>query len=329
MSSRLRTSLAFIAFATSVLYAHSIINSEATFAHPVTGASVNSERNIRKINTLKSAAEAHLGQGLVANGTIAPPKPVSEVVIGTRNPQQDRLPTDVVLRRAAYVSRDVRQVSIQLRDWGACSPDGDAVDVEVVEQSTGYVKQYYYSGYLNNYYSNYTVQLRNGVYQIRLLYVSEGACSPDTAAISINTSQIAYGNSEYKFSIYPGTNGLVRSKFVQLEISRSKYPQSASHIDTAQNGGRDRLLTFEKDVSAKNSRRKKSINPPNYNGPRGVKDKYDLDEYPPACFKENYGTASVQRIGASDNRGSGATFGNTLRSFQYVTDDVAELVTIP
>ena len=41
----------------------------------------------------------------------------------------------------------------------------------------------------------------------------------------------------------------------------------------------------------------------------------DLDEYPPAMFKEGGNGASVRPINPSDNRGAGSTFGHKLRQY--------------
>ena len=45
----------------------------------------------------------------------------------------------------------------------------------------------------------------------------------------------------------------------------------------------------------------------------------DLDEYPPAMFKEGGNGASVRPINPSDNRGAGSSFGHKLRSYQNGT----------
>lgn len=41
----------------------------------------------------------------------------------------------------------------------------------------------------------------------------------------------------------------------------------------------------------------------------------DLDEYPPAMFKEGSKGASVKPVSQSDNRGAGAYLGNKLRNY--------------
>nr|WP_238583553.1 NucA/NucB deoxyribonuclease domain-containing protein [Anoxybacillus amylolyticus] len=49
-------------------------------------------------------------------------------------------------------------------------------------------------------------------------------------------------------------------------------------------------------------------------GHQKVKDK-DLDEYPPAMFKEGGKGASVKPISPSDNRGAGSSMGHQLRKY--------------
>lgn len=98
---------------------------------------------------------------------------------------------------------------------------------------------------------------------------------------------------------------------VEVEISRSKYPESAKHIEDAIADGQPEILTLDRD-NAK-SHRKESL--------KGI-DKVsgmDLDEYPPAMSKEGGKGASVRAIPPSDNRGSGSTAGHQLRQFKNGT----------
>jgi len=90
-----------------------------------------------------------------------------------------------------------------------------------------------------------------------------------------------------------------------IKISRSKYPESAKHIEDAQKDGRPSILTIERGGAKKN--RKESL--------KGVETKKgkDRDEYPPAMFKEGGTGASVRHIDSSDNRGAGSSMGNQCR----------------
>jgi hypothetical protein len=106
---------------------------------------------------------------------------------------------------------------------------------------------------------------------------------------------------------------------VTVIISRERYPESAAHIDDAQNGvsyrgGADtayerqqpRKLTLDRDGAKHNRQESLRDVPPSEPG-------YDRDEYPPAMFGEGGKGASVLNISRSDNRGAGASMGNQLR----------------
>jgi chemotaxis protein histidine kinase CheA len=56
----------------------------------------------------------------------------------------------------------------------------------------------------------------------------------------------------------------------------------------------------------------------------------DRDEYPPAMFKENAGTASVRYVLSGDNQGAGATIGNQNRPYirQFFNAKV-QMVVVP
>ncbi len=90
----------------------------------------------------------------------------------------------------------------------------------------------------------------------------------------------------------------------EIELSRSKYPESAKHIEDAIEKGQPKELTIDR--SGAKSNRKASL--------KGI-DKVpgkDLDEYPFAMCKEGGSGADVRAIGRSDNRGSGSTIGHKL-----------------
>ena len=98
---------------------------------------------------------------------------------------------------------------------------------------------------------------------------------------------------------------------IEVEISRSKYPESAKHIEDAIANGQPEVLTIDR--VGKKANRRASL--------KGI-DKVpgkDLDEYPPAMFKEGGNGASVRPINPSDNRGAGSSFGHKLRSYQNGT----------
>lgn len=84
----------------------------------------------------------------------------------------------------------------------------------------------------------------------------------------------------------------------RVEVSRTKYPESAKHIDDAVDAGHPRALDIYRPGAQGNRRDSMPGNPP--------KKGYDRDEYPPAMTREGGKGASVRYIDPSDNRGAGS-----------------------
>jgi hypothetical protein len=92
---------------------------------------------------------------------------------------------------------------------------------------------------------------------------------------------------------------------VEVKLSKSKYPQTAGHIEDAQSAGKPSILTIDRPQAQQ--RRSESLS-------SALKvAQMDLDEYPPAMFREGGTGASVRAVDPRDNRGAGATIGNVLR----------------
>lgn len=91
-----------------------------------------------------------------------------------------------------------------------------------------------------------------------------------------------------------------------IVIPHSRAPESARHIDTAQAAGYPSTLTYDANPSAARARRYQSTK--NVTRVPG----YEPDEYPPAAFVENGGSASVWNIPAGDNRVAGGIIGANL-----------------
>ncbi|WP_232616678.1 RHS repeat-associated core domain-containing protein [Leptospira weilii] len=91
----------------------------------------------------------------------------------------------------------------------------------------------------------------------------------------------------------------------EIKISKSKYPESAKHVEDAQKSGKPSTLTIDR--GGAKDRRRESL--------KGVERQpgKDRDEYPPALFKEGGKGSSVRNIPSSDNRGSGACLGNACK----------------
>ncbi|MCB2357284.1 NucA/NucB deoxyribonuclease domain-containing protein [Clostridium estertheticum] len=109
-----------------------------------------------------------------------------------------------------------------------------------------------------------------------------------------------------------GVGGAGKADIVEVKISRSKYPESAKHIEDAIANGHPDVLTINRGGAKPN--RRASL--------KGI-DKVlgkDLDEYPPAMFEEGGKGASVRPINPSDNRGSGSSIGHKLRPYPNGTN---------
>lgn len=89
-------------------------------------------------------------------------------------------------------------------------------------------------------------------------------------------------------------------------IDKTKYPQSAEHIQAAITAGYSPVLTLGRRRASE--RRKASL------ASFPVSPYYDRDEYPPAAFEEGGNGAHVCYMSASDNRGSGSSFSHQLRN---------------
>jgi hypothetical protein len=91
----------------------------------------------------------------------------------------------------------------------------------------------------------------------------------------------------------------------EVNVSKSRFPQSAQHIEDAQAAGKPSTLTIDRGGAA--ARRRQSLS--------GTEKKpgLDRDEYPPAMFSEGSQGASVRPIAPGDNRGAGACIGAQCR----------------
>ncbi|MCB5300607.1 VENN motif pre-toxin domain-containing protein, partial [Yersinia intermedia] len=90
-----------------------------------------------------------------------------------------------------------------------------------------------------------------------------------------------------------------------VTVDKTKYPESAKHIEDAQKAGQPATLTIDRAGAAQ--RRKESLK-----DTPSVKGK-DRDEYPPAMFNEGGAGSSIRPISPGDNRGAGACIGAQCR----------------
>ena len=84
----------------------------------------------------------------------------------------------------------------------------------------------------------------------------------------------------------------------RIEVSRSKYPESAKHMDDAVEAGHPRAVDIYRPGASANRRDSMPGTPP--------KKGFDRDEYPPAMTREGGKGASVRYLDPSDNRGAGS-----------------------
>jgi filamentous hemagglutinin len=101
-------------------------------------------------------------------------------------------------------------------------------------------------------------------------------------------------------------------------VSRSRHPETASHIDDAQAAGHPSELTLDR-PGAPGRRADAQAGHDRVPGKQ-------LDEYPPAVFKEGGTGASVRPVSPGDNMGAGASIGNQLRGVPDGTKVIIEVV---
>ena len=92
-----------------------------------------------------------------------------------------------------------------------------------------------------------------------------------------------------------------------IAVSRGRHPQSAQHVDDAQQAGHPDVADH-RPRQAPRQRRRESL----LGHPRQRKN-LDRDEYPPAMFREGGTGSSVRHIDHSDNRGAGSSMGHQAR----------------
>ena len=121
----------------------------------------------------------------------------------------------------------------------------------------------------------------------------------DTAALFI--PYVPAGSTKIARATADGVVDATKS----VSVSRSRFPESAKHIEDAVASGKPNTLTINRGGAAAN--RRDSL--------RGVQIKpgLDRDEFPPAMFQEGGKGASVRHINRADNRGSGACIGAQCR----------------
>ncbi|HEX6291760.1 MAG TPA: RHS repeat-associated core domain-containing protein [Herpetosiphonaceae bacterium] len=100
---------------------------------------------------------------------------------------------------------------------------------------------------------------------------------------------------------------LVHNTCPVVQIPRSRYPETAKHIEDAQAAGHPSELTIDRG-GAKANRSESLKGHPTVPGK-------DRDEYPPAMFREGGSGASVRPINPSDNRGAGSCMSHQCSAY--------------
>jgi len=88
-------------------------------------------------------------------------------------------------------------------------------------------------------------------------------------------------------------------------VPSSRYPETAAHIRDAQAAGHPSVLTIER-AGADANRAAAQAGQPRVPGTQ-------LDEYPPAMFREGGAGGSTRPVTPRDNMGAGACVGNQCR----------------
>ena len=102
----------------------------------------------------------------------------------------------------------------------------------------------------------------------------------------------------------PAGGGAGAGDEVEVQVSRSRYPNYTQHVEDAQAAGHPSTLTIDRPGAV--ARRLQSLaGIPKVPG-------MQLDEYPPAMFEEGGEGASVRAMPGRENMGAGASTGRQL-----------------
>ena len=96
------------------------------------------------------------------------------------------------------------------------------------------------------------------------------------------------------------------ASYAVVIVDSSHYPETAEHINTAIRSGAPASLTLDRQ-GANNNRNESLHGIP-------IREGYDRDEYPMACFEEGGTGAHVFYLSPSDNRGAGSSISHQLRN---------------
>lgn len=234
------------------------------------------------------------------------------------------------IRRPHDVTVITRNITLLLRDWALNDYDTIAISVggEEIFQAT-----------ISNTFLRVPIRLKPGTNTINIRSVSTGVLNPATLDLRIPRIELDRNAPNYRGRDYiwqtrlaPGASFDITVGLPQVPVDARRNPDIAKHTVDAWSYGYPRILTIDRfgrlgGFSSKDQRSNASItrylrNPdnPDYNAQLE-----ELDEYPPAMFLENRGTAHVRAINAAQNASAGTRMGNLLS--QYRDGEQVEVIT--
>lgn len=277
------------------------------------------------------------------NGQIVPSSPTD---LREGSPTSDDVTANAVARPATGVATfntTILRRPFKVRIYDGAFQDGDIVRVTFNGRTINPALLITNAG--QTFEFSEAQGLKRGVNLLEIAAINEGSEPPNTPSIEYSADQTLNGQLlKQTLGLNPGQSFVTTVGFPQIAICRTRvrfpcltrpFPESSQHVLEAignppepiraalkpratgnpLRGRYPRLLTIDRDNGT--TRRNRSTAPyaacPRRNGQR-----QQLDEYPPAVFLENLGSAHIKCILGSDNQGAGSTFGFQLRAYAEV-----------
>lgn len=136
---------------------------------------------------------------------------------------------------------------------------------------------------------------------------AEGELATLSAALSLQKRGTVYNfEVEGTHTYFAGDARVwVHNACKDVVISRSRHPETAAHVSDAQAAGKPSIVTIDR-ARAGSNRAAAQAGQPKVPGAQ-------IDEYPPAMFREGGAGASTRPVSPADNMGAGASMGNQCR----------------
>src|SRR5262249_23093193 len=124
---------------------------------------------------------------------------------------------------------------------------------------------------------------------------------------NLTVSQLhTYAVGTGQFVVHNCGSGLTSDDPHKVSLSRSKYPETAQHIDDAIAHGQPDVVQWDPAGATANRRASLSGHP--------TKSGYDRDEWPMAATQQGGAGADIEYINPSDNRGAGSIIAAYMRN---------------